>query len=31
VGALLRRLGEQDPVVGEDADREAFDPAEAAD
>src|SRR4029079_8397193 len=31
VGALLRRLGEQDAVRGEDPDREALDPAEAAD
>src|SRR3712207_8547303 len=29
--ALLRRLGEEDAVVREDADREALDPREAAD
>jgi hypothetical protein len=31
VRALLRRLGEEDPAVREDPDREALDPREAAD
>ena len=31
VRALLRRLGEEDPAVREDADRVALDPGEAAD